>query len=108
MKNILILTFIFLNINQIIAQEIITEIQAKKVSYFIDIENKLKSELFDTNQTYMSMDDSAQPIIYRRKEKNIPDLLVHYSFSKKDSIMNNVLYEWDTSNFEKQDNNQKT
>jgi hypothetical protein len=108
MKNILILAFIFLNINQIIAQEIITEIRAKKVSYFINIENKLKSELFDTNQTYMSMDDSAQPIIYRRKEKNIPDLLVHYSFSKKDSIINNVLYEWDAYNFEKQDNNQKT
>lgn len=54
------------------------------------------------------MDGSAQPIIYRRKEKNIPDLLVQYSFSKKDSIINNVLYEWDTYNFEKQNNNQKT
>lgn len=89
------------------SQEISTEIQGKKIGYFVSLEKKLKSELYNTGQTYMSLDDSAQPIIYKRKEKEIPDLLVQYSFSKKDSIINEVLYEWDVYNFEKNDNNVK-
>jgi hypothetical protein len=107
MKKIILVSFIFFQFNQLYSQEIQTEIQGKKVDYFINVEKKLKSELFDTNQTYMSLDDSAQPIIYKRKEKNIPDLLVQYSFSKKDSLLNEVLYEWDVYNFEKDDNNVK-
>jgi hypothetical protein len=91
-----------------LSQEISTEIQGKKIGYFISLEKNLKSELFNTGQTYMSLDDSAQPIIYKRKEKEIPDLLVQYSFSKKDSIINEVLYEWDVYNFEKNDNNVKS
>lgn len=90
------------------SQEISTEIQGKKIGYFVSLEKKLKSELFNTGETYMSLDDSAQPIIYKRKEKEIPDLLVEYSFSKNDSIINNVLYEWDVYNFEKNDNNVKS
>ncbi|MDR6760817.1 hypothetical protein J2Y38_001015 [Flavobacterium sp. 2755] len=93
--------------NLIFSQEIFTEIQGKKIDYFITIEKNLKSELFDTNQNYISLDDSAQPLIYKRKEKNIPDLLVQYFFSKKDSIINEILYEWDVNNFEKKDNNVK-
>ena len=108
MKKIILLTFIFFQFNQLYSQEIQTEIQGKKIGYFIDIEKKLKSELFDTNQTYMSLDDSAQPIIFKRKEKNIPDLLVEYKFSKKDSIINEILYEWDVYNFDKSDNNIKS
>ena len=108
MKKIILLTFIFFQFNQLYSQEIQTEIQGKKIGYFIDIEKKLKSELFDTNQTYMSLDDSAQPIIFKRKEKNIPDLLVEYKFSKKDSIINDILYEWDVYNFDKSDNNIKS
>lgn len=108
MKKTILIAFIFFQSYQTFAQEIITEIQGKKVDYFLKIEKKLNSELFNTNQTYLSMDDSAQPIIYKRKEKEIPDLLVQYSFSKKDSIINEVLYEWDVYNFEKQDNNVKS
>jgi len=108
MKKSILIAFILFQSNQTFSQEIITDIQGKKIDYFLKIEENLKSELFDTDQTYLSMDDSAQPIIYKRKEKIIPNLLVQYSFSKKDSIINEVLYEWDTYNFEKQDNNQKT
>lgn len=108
MKKSILIAFILIQFNQTFSQEIITEIQGKKINYFVNVEKKLKSELFDTGQTYMSMDDSAQPIIYKRKEKNIPDLLVQYSFSKKDSILNKVLYEWDVYNFEKNDNNVKS
>lgn len=108
MKKIIFLALVVFQFNQTFSQEISTEIQGKKIDYFVSIENKLKSELFDTNQTYMSMDDSAQPFIYKRKEKIIPDLLVEYSFSKKDSTINQVLYEWDVYNFEKNDNNVKS
>ncbi len=108
MKKSILIAFILMQFYQTFSQEILTEIQGKKIDYFVNIEKKLKSELYDTGQSYLSMDDSAQPIIYKRKEKNIPDLLVQYSFSKKDSIINEVLYEWDVYNFEKKDNNQKT
>ena len=108
MKKTILIAFIFFQSYQTFAQEIITEIQGKKVDYFLKVEKKLNSELFNTNQTYLSMDDSAQPIIYKRKEKEIPDLLVQYSFSKKDSIINEVLYEWDVYNFEKNENNVKS
>ena len=72
----------------------------KKVAFFIALEEKLGSTKFDTGRHYISMDDSAQPIIYRRKEKGIPDLLVFYTFSKKDSLVTEILYEWDKGNFE--------
>lgn len=108
MKQSLLIALILIQSNITFSQEISTEIHGKKIDYFIKIEKKLKSELFDSGQTYLSMDGSAQPIIYKRKEKNIPDLLVQYSFSKKDSIINEVLYEWDVYNFEKRDNNQKS
>lgn len=108
MKKIIFLALVVFQFNQTFSQEILTEIQGKKIDYFVSFENKLNSELFDTNQTYIAMDDSAQPFIYKRKEKNIPDLLVEYSFSKKDSTINQVLYEWDVYNFEKNDNNVKS
>lgn len=76
----------------------------KKISFFITLEEKLGSTKFDTGSQYISMDDSAQPVIYRRKEKGIPDLLVYYTFSKKDSLVTEILYEWDKGNFEKNDN----
>jgi hypothetical protein len=108
MKKIIVFSFLLFTFNTIFSQEISTEIQGKKIGYFVTLENKLHSELFNTGETYMSLDDSAQPIIYKRKEKEIPDLLVQYSFSKKDSIINEVLYEWDVYNFEKNDNNVKS
>lgn len=108
MKDTLLLAFVIIQFNLAFSQKISIEIQGKKIGYFVDIEKKMKSELFNTNQTYLSMDDSAQPYIYKRKEREIPDLLVEYSFSKKDSIINQVLYEWDVSNFEKKDNNIKS
>jgi hypothetical protein len=99
---------VVLQFNLIFSQEILTRIEGKKIDYFVNIEEKINSELFDSDQNYLSFDDSAQPIIYRRKEKDIPDLLVYYTFSKKDSIVNEILYEWDVYNFEKKDNNVKS
>ncbi|KIA97800.1 MULTISPECIES: hypothetical protein [unclassified Flavobacterium] len=107
MKKVLLSVFLFSSVNLIFSQELFTEIQGKKVDYFINIEKNLKSKLFTTDTNFISFDDSAQPIIYRRKEKNIPDLLVYYTFSKKDSIVKKILYEWDVYNFDKSDNNVK-
>lgn len=107
MKKVLISILLIFSINLVSSQEFSTEIQGKKVGYFINIEKNLKSKLFITDANYISFDDSAQPIIYRRKEKTIPDLLVFYTFSKQDSIVKKILYEWDVNNFEKGDNNVK-
>ena len=70
MKKSILIAFILMQFYQTFSQEILTEIQGKKIDYFVNIEKKLKSELYDTGQSYLSMDDSAQPIIYKRKEKN--------------------------------------
>jgi len=103
-----VIGLVFLFSSVVFSQEIDTDIYNKKVSFFVEKEKMLKSELYDSGVTHVSLDGSAQPIIFRRKEKNIPDLLVEYYFSKKDSILNSVLYEWDVTNFEKGDNNIKT
>jgi len=105
-RGVIGLVFMFSSV--VFSQEIDTDIYNKKVSFFVEKEKMLKSQLYDSGVTHVSLDGSAQPIIFRRKEKNIPDLLVEYSFSKKDSILNSVLYEWDVINFEKGDNNVKT
>ena len=62
---------------------------------------------YDDGKTHIGKPDSAQPLIFRRKQKDIPDLLVYYTFTKKDSLVSEVLYEWDVSNFEKNSNNPK-
>lgn len=83
------------------------DIHSKKVGYFIKLEQKLGSKKFNTDQTYLEGGKVAQPEIFRRTEKNIPDLLVYYTYFEKDSTISKILYEWDVSNFDKKDNNKK-
>jgi hypothetical protein len=81
-------------------------IKGEKTEYYINLEKKLKSEPYDTGQTYYSFDkNAAQPLVFLRKEKDLPNLLVYYNFSVKDSIVSEILYEWDVYNFNKGDNN---
>jgi len=89
-------------------QEFNFDIHNTSLSDYIKMEEKLGSERISTTTNYISFSGDAQPIIFLRKEKNIPDLMVYYYFKKKDSVMSSVLYEWDVYNFEKQDNNQKS
>lgn len=88
-------------------QVIELDLKDKKIDYFIGIEKKLGSKPYETDTEYLSPGDVAQPKIFLRKEKNIPDLLVYYTFRKSDSIVTTIQYEWDVYNFEKEDNNVK-
>lgn len=84
------------------------DIHDKKVSYFISLEKKMGSKKFNTGQDYVAGGQVAQPEIFKRTEKNIPDLLVYYTFFKKDSTISEILYEWDMKNFNPKDNNQQS
>jgi len=84
-----------------------TDINGKNIKYFIDLEQNLNSEIYKSKETYISPYDVHQPIIFKRKENGIPNLLVYYTFYKKDSTISEILYEWDVYNFEKQDKNKK-
>ena len=72
------------------------------------MEERLGGERISTTSNHISFRGEAQPIKFLRKEKEIPDLTVYYFFKKADSTMSYILYEWDISNFEKQENNQKS
>lgn len=90
------------------AQEFNFEIHNTKLTEYLKMEERLGSERIPTTSNYVSFGGEAQPIKFLRKEKIIPDLTAYYFFKKTDSTMSYVLYEWDVSNFEKQDNNQKS
>lgn len=83
------------------------DINGKKIDYFRNLEKELGSAKFNSDQTYISSGNVAQPEIYLRKEKNLPDLLVYYTFLKTDSTISEINYEWDVYNFDKKDNNTK-
>ena len=74
---------------------------------YVQMEENLKSERIPTTSNHVSFNGDAQPIKFKRTEKKIADLITYYYFKEKDSTMSSVLYEWDVSNFEKKDNNQK-
>jgi hypothetical protein len=106
-----LITFTLLLWGQIVfAQKNLIEldIHDKKVSYFINLEKKMGGAKFNTGQNYISGGQVAQPEIFTRTEKNIPDLLVYYTFFKTDSTISEILYEWDVKNFDPKDNNQQS
>jgi hypothetical protein len=89
-------------------QEFNFDIHHTSLAEYLKIEEQLGSERIPTTSNHVSFSGEAQPIMFLRREKIIPDLTVYYYFKKKDSIMSYVLYEWDVSNFEEQENNQKS
>ncbi len=92
----------------VFGQEFNFDIHNTSLAEYLKMEESLGSEKIPTTSNYVSFGGNAQPIKYLRKEKVIPDLTSFYFFKKTDSTMSYVLYEWDVSNFEKQDNNQKS
>ncbi len=58
------------------------------------MEAKNKSELLKDGSDYISEEGVGQPIIYKRKQVNLPDLSVYYFPIKKDSTISYILYEW--------------
>jgi|TARA_R100000479_G_scaffold165038_1_gene104127 ferredoxin-fold anticodon binding domain-containing protein len=102
----IIVTFgILLVGNTIFGQEFIFNIHEKNISEIRQIEDSLGSEKIP-NESYYSMSE-IQPISFRRKEKNIPDLIVQYEY-KKDSTLKEIWYEWDVYNFDKKSNNRQS
>jgi hypothetical protein len=82
--------------------------QNKKIDYFKNFEENLGSEKYNTGRTYISNKPVAQPEIYLRKEKDLPDLLVYYTFFKADSTISEINYEWNVYNFDTSENNTKS
>lgn len=89
--------FIFFNAS---AQDIQLNIHGKKMREFIDLEQKLGGELFQGESDIIIPKGMATPLTYKRKETGIPDLVVTYTFSSKDSLIDCINYEWEMSNFE--------
>ena len=106
MKNIII-GFLLIS-SSVFGQEFNFDIHNTTLDEYLKMEERLGSEKIPTTSNHVSLSGEAQPIKFLRKEKIIPDLTAFYFFKKTDSIMSYILYEWDVSNFEKQDNNQKS
>lgn len=106
MKKITILLLFFTTM--VFGQEYIFDIHDTSLSKAINAEKKYGGKLIPNESTYLSGGNIAQPMRFQRKEKNIPDCIVNYTFYKQDSILKEIEYEWDVYNFEKQDNNQKS
>jgi hypothetical protein len=81
------------------AQEINTDIVGKKMSFFKKLEAKNKGKVYETDGDIIIPGGMAMPIMYRRVQKEMPDLIVNYVFTKKDSLMHTVAYTWDLSNY---------
>jgi hypothetical protein len=106
MKN-LIIGFLFIS-TSVLGQEFNFEIHNTSLDEYLKMEEGLGSKKIPTTSNHVSYSGEAQPIMFLRKEKVIPDLTAFYFFKKEDSTISYILYEWDVSNFEQQDNNQKS
>lgn len=107
MKISIISILIFLG-TQTYGQEFIFNIHNSTLDSCLKIEDTIGSELVPTSRNHISSRGEAQPIKFQRLEDSIPNLIVYYKFRELDSTLTSILYEWDVSNFEKQDNNQKS
>ena len=76
------------------SQGIELNIHKNKVAHFLKVEKELKSERFEDNVTYFSQKGIAQPILFKRKQSNLPDLIISYFYFQKDSIISSLHYEW--------------
>lgn len=108
MKRILFIT-LYLGIFQgrVAFSQINTDIVGKKISYFKKFEEKINSKIHVSDNDMIIPMGISRPIEYRRPEIGIPDLIVNYTFTTKDSLTYQIEYEWDSENFEGGKNNIK-
>jgi hypothetical protein len=106
LKTTFTLGFLLIGIT-VFGQDFGFDIHNISLNKYVQMEENLKSERIPTTSNHVSFSGDAQPIKFKRTEKKIADLITYYYFKEKDSTMSSVLYEWDVSNFEKKDNNQK-
>lgn len=103
----LIIGFLLIS-TSVLGQEFNFDIHHTSLEDYLKMEESLGSERIPNTSNHVSRSGNAQPVKFLRKEEMIPDLTAFYFFKKADSTMSRILYEWDLSNFEKQDNNQQS
>lgn len=86
-----------------LAQKIELNIHGKKLSDFIKIEKALGNKEYESKTNYVSLNGLAQPLIYKHKEEDLPDLLCYYFYFQTDSTIDYISYEWDEVNFKQHD-----
>jgi len=101
MKKILVLLFFIAAMHSQSFAQYIFDIKGKDLEYVQGYEKAAKSVSVKPASQYLDVPGIGQPLIFRRTEKLLPDLLVYYFPNTKDSTINYVLYEWDESNFTK-------
>ena len=90
------LTIVFLLLTTLIySQTVEIEIHKNRIRDFMIIEQRLESEKLENKSTYILQKGVAQPILFKRKQSNLPDLIVSYFYFEKDSSISSILYEWD-------------
>ena len=92
----LIFTLCLFNINLNFSQEIVTEIKGKSLDYFVAIEKSLKSIPVELKNKIIEIDEFYNPILYRRIEKDIPDLIIEYGLSSPSSVFE-IHYSWNAA-----------
>lgn len=103
MKKIVLASLSILSLSllqvDVFSQEIYTDIAGKKMSFFKKLEEKNKGKVYQTDGDIIIPGGMAMPIMYRRAQKDMPDLIVNYVFREKDSVMHTVEYQWDVRNY---------
>ncbi|RWY54235.1 hypothetical protein [Mucilaginibacter gilvus] len=98
MKKIALLVFFVAGFGLQSYAQYIFDLKGKRLNDARKIE---KGKQVDLASDYLSGPGIGQPLVFRRKEKLLPDLLVYYFPNTKDSTLNYILYEWDDTNFAK-------
>ena len=101
MKSIFCLLIIFsiFQSETALSQELQFDLSGKKMSDYANLEKKLKGKVYEPDGDIIIPSGMAMPIKYRRQQKGIPDLIVTYTFTEKDSLMYQIAYDWDPRNF---------
>jgi len=94
-----ILSLLLLQVDVVLSQEVYTDIAGKKMGFFKKLEAKNKGEVYQTDGDVIIPGGMAMPVMYRRAQKDMPDLIVNYVFTEKDSVMHTVEYQWDVRNY---------
>lgn len=83
------------------SQSLATNSHNKSIAEYIKLEKSLGSEIAERKDRYWPGRGIAQPIIFKRKQVNLPDLSVAYYYYELDSTIAQVDYEWNLDGLEK-------
>lgn len=83
------------------------DIHKHKLEDCLKMEAALGSTPVTDETKFISESGVAQPVLFQRREHDLPDLRCYYFYFQKDSTMDYVLYEWDVRNFNKDDDSIK-